>query len=184
MSAGFPYDLHPVFRRMTVADLDAVLALEEVSFSAPWSANTYRREITRNEHGSYWVVSPRDEADSAVLPILAYGGMWQLGDEIHITTIAVHPRWRRRGLGEWTLLKLIAEARQSGARLVTLEVRTTNQPAIALYHKLGFENVGTRRGYYADTGEDARLMTLFAIDDASVWQALEGALDDIERLSC
>ena len=112
---------------------------------------------------------------------LAYAGTWQLGDEVHITTIAVHPNWRRRKLGEWTLLNLIAAVRQHGARLVTLEVRTAKAPAIALYRKLGFEQVGLRRGYYIDTGEDAYLMTLFHIDDEKVGQALTAELAAIER---
>ncbi len=114
MQAVFPHELQPVFRPMTVADLDAVMALEEVSFSAPWSVHTYRREITRNEHAAYRVVSPRDPADYATLPVLAYAGIWQMGDEVHITTIAVHPRWRRRGLGEWLLLQMIAAAHGAG----------------------------------------------------------------------
>ncbi len=181
MSIGFPFELDPVFRAMTVADLDAVMAVENVSFPTPWSANTYRHEITRNAHGAYWVVSPRGAAARTIPPVLAYAGTWQLGDEVHITTIAVHPNWRRRKLGEWTLLNLIAAVRQHGARLVTLEVRTSNAPAIALYRKLGFEQVGLRRGYYIDTGEDAYLMTLFHIDDEKVWQALTAELAAIER---
>jgi len=98
-----------------------------------------------------------------------------------VTTIAVHPRWRRRQLGEWTLLKVIEAVRLNGACLITLEVRTSNDPAIALYRKLGFEEVGKRRGYYLDTGEDARLMTLFNIDQDRVWQPLQAELEAIER---
>lgn len=166
---------------MTVPDLDAVMDVEKVSFSSPWSKNTYRHEITRNQHGAYWVVSPSIRADGLAPPVLAYAGTWQMGDEVHVTTIAVHPRWRRRKLGEWTLLKVIEAVRQNGACLVTLEVRTTNDPAIALYRKLGFEEVGKRRGYYLDTGEDARLMTLFNIDEDRVWQPLQAELNAIER---
>ncbi len=68
-----------------------------------------------------------------------------------------------------------------GAGLITLEVRTHNQPAIELYRKLGFEEVGKRRGYYADTGEDARLMTLFHVDDAAICRTVEVALAALER---
>jgi len=166
---------------MTVHDLDAVMDVEVVSFSSPWSKSTYRHEIKRNEHGAYWVVSPSHLVDGMAPSVLAYAGTWQLGDEVHVTTIAVHPRWRRRQLGEWTLLKVIEAVRLNGACLITLEVRTSNDPAIALYRKLGFEEVGKRRGYYLDTGEDARLMTLFNIDQDRVWQPLQAELEAIER---
>jgi len=183
MSASFPFELDPVFRAMAVSDVGAVMAIEKVSFPTPWSAGTYRHEITRNEHGAYWVVSPRGAVVRTAPSVLAYAGTWQLGDEVHVTTIAVHPNWRRRMLGEWTLLNLIAAVRRNGARLVTLEVRTSNAPAIALYRKLGFEEVGLRRGYYLDTGEDAYLMTLFHIDDEMVWQKLAAEIAAIERQS-
>lgn len=201
MSLPFPHELHPVFRRMTLPDLDALMTIEEVSFPTPWSLGTYRRELTRSRYGSYWVVTPRtdansddahhtdthhtdaddNDADGNVPRLLAYGGMWRTPEEAHITTIAVHPQWRRRGLGEWTLLQLIGVARAGGAEIVTLEVRVSNEAAIRLYRKLGFEAVGTRRGYYIDTREDALLMTLFGIQDPARWQQLQQARVEIER---
>jgi ribosomal-protein-alanine N-acetyltransferase len=172
MEKAFPLDLAPQFSPMTQADVDPVMELEYISFPTPWSASTYRSEL-RNRNSSYWVVRPGPARDAAAAPsILGYGGMWLMGDEAHITTLAVHPDLRRRHLGEWLLLQLIGAARARGARLVTLEARVGNAPALALYRKLGFKPVGLRRGYYQDTGEDAQLLTLFAIDSPVVWRKL------------
>lgn len=166
-------ELAPQFSPMTQADVDLVMELEPRCFPSPWSASTYRHEL-RNQRASYWVVRPGpDVPPGAAPPILGYGGLWLLGEEAHITTIAIHPEWHRRHLGEWLLLQLIGVARASGARLVTLEVRMHNAPAIALYTKLRFEQVGIRKGYYQDTGEDARLLTLFGLHRPEVWQRLE-----------
>ncbi len=161
-------------------DLDALMAIEQVSFPTPWSRGTYERELIRSQFGSYWVVSPGSTLTETTPHLLSYGGMWHTGNETHITTIAVNPEYRRRGLGEWTLLKLIFAARETGAELITLEVREFNDAAIHLYEKLGFHNLGVRRGYYMDTGEDALIMTLFAIHFPENWQKLERALDAVQ----
>ena len=79
-------------------------------------------------------------------------------DEAHITTIATHPNARRRGLGEFMLVSLLDIGYQIGARWMTLEVRVTNEPAKALYHKYGFKIVSTRPRYYTDNNEDAYIM--------------------------
>ncbi len=179
-SDGFPSDLRPAFMRLTVHDLPALMAIEQESFPTPWSEGTYRSELT-NRTASYWVVRPTaTPLPPGTPPLLGYAGLWHLGDEAHVTTIAVHPSWRRRHLGEWLLIHLLGAARASGADSVTLEVRVHNRPAIELYHKLGFKTVGLRRGYYRDTGEDARLLTLNGLQDPSRWAALEARLREIE----
>lgn len=176
-------ELDPQFSPMAADDVNAVMALELLCFSAPWSASTYLHEL-HNPRASYWVVRPGPETANKLtqeMPsILGYGGLWLLGEEAHITTIATHPAWRRRHLGEWLLLRLIGVARDEGARLVTLEVRMRNLPAIKLYTKLRFEEVGIRKGYYQDTGEDARLLTLFGLDRPEVWRRLEDRRQAIE----
>lgn len=180
---GFPHELRPIFTRMTEGDLPAVLAIEKRSFPTAWSENVYRHEI-RHRTASYWVVRPGVvQRPPNTPPILAYGGLWLLDDEAHVTTIASHPDWRQRRLGEWTLLNLLHVARNHGVFRVTLEARTTNKPAIALYHKLGFVSVGVRRGYYRDTGEDARLLTLYRLQDPDVWGTLNQRLEAIETES-
>ena len=187
----FPTYLAPTFSPMMLADIPAIMELEPLCFPTPWTAATYRRELTRNEYGSYWVVRPgKYIASQSMAPtqsaqdvpqILAYAGMWLLGEEAHLTTIATHPQWRRRKLGEWLLLHMLGVAREDGVHLVTLEVRMHNRRALALYKKLGFEEVGVRRGYYVDTGDDAMLLTLFALDDSAMWRHLEDELATITR---
>ena len=79
-------------------------------------------------------------------------------DEAHITTIAMHPNYRRRGLGEFMLVSLIDIAYNIGAKWVTLEVRVTNHSAQNLYRKYGFHEAGVRHRYYSDNNEDALIM--------------------------
>jgi ribosomal-protein-alanine N-acetyltransferase len=149
---------------MTLADVPAVGELELLCFPAPWSPDTYRNELLHNRFGQYWVLTPAADLQATTdgLPlILAYGGCWLMGDEVHIVTIATHPGFRRHGLSERLLLLMIGECVKQGAALVTLEVRVSNTAAQRLYTKLGFVEVGLRRGYYHDNDEDALLMTLF-----------------------
>jgi ribosomal-protein-alanine N-acetyltransferase len=92
-------------------------------------------------------------------PVVGYAGYWFVVDEAHISTIAVHPEWRGRGVGEHLLVHLLGQALDLGAVAATLEVRVSNTAAQNLYRKYGFEQVGRRRRYYRDNGEDALLMT-------------------------
>ncbi len=177
---SFPHDLTPTLSPMHADDIPAVMAIEAASFPTPWSAQTYANEL-ENRHASYWVVRPATPGDRAdVPPILAYAGLWLLGEEAHVTTIATHPAWRRRHVGEWLLLRMLGVARAGGVDEVTLEVRVGNVGAIALYRKLGFEVVGRRKSYYRDTGEDARLLTFFAVQHPAVWRRVEARLTEIE----
>jgi ribosomal-protein-alanine N-acetyltransferase len=166
---------------MLVDDVPYVDQLERVCFSAPWPASTYRYELQHNRLADYWVIRPAAGAGEPTLPpILAYGGYWLMGEEAHIVTLATHPDWRRHGLAEWLLLEMLALARRKDAQTVTLEVRAHNQAAQHLYQKLGFVEVGVRKRYYRDNGEDARLFTLFHLDDSAVWQALDHRLASIQ----
>ncbi len=90
--------------------------------------------------------------------IIAFAGLWLMLDEAHITTIAVHPDFRGRGIGELMLYSLINISRDIGARMVTLEVRVSNTVAQNLYRKYGFREAGVRRRYYSDNHEDALIM--------------------------
>jgi ribosomal-protein-alanine N-acetyltransferase len=177
---NFPTELAPTFAPMTSADLPAVMEMEEVSFPSPWSIETYRRELIVH-NASYWVVRPGVKIQDNIPPLLAYGGMWLLGEDAHITTIATHPAWRRRHIGEWLLIQMADVARSHGVSALTLEVRLRNTAAQALYAKLGFVAVGLRRGYYQDTGEDARLLTLYGIDHPAVWEKLKARKEAIEK---
>jgi len=139
--------------QMTLADLDGVMAVEEISYLTPWSRRAFVSELTENIHAHYIVARLGRE-------VVGYAGMWVILDEAHVTNIAVHPDWRRRGLGERLLRELISRARARGATRVTLEVRKSNMVAQRLYTRLGFVPRGIRKGYYSDTGEDAIIMWL------------------------
>ncbi len=105
--------------------------------------------------------------------IYGFAGFWIMADEAHITSIAVREKYRRRGLGELLLISLIELAAELKASLVTLEVRASNYGAQKLYSKYGFAEVGVRRSYYMDNGEDAILMTVDGINSPSVRANLE-----------
>jgi ribosomal-protein-alanine N-acetyltransferase len=137
---------------MRLEDLAAVHQIELASFRSPWPANAYRSELETNRLASYLVARIDDQ-------IVAYGGMWLMVDEAHITTFAVHPAWRRQRIGERLLLAFVDLAVDRHAREMTLEVRLSNAGARRLYEKYGFRPVGLRPRYYSDDGEDALIMT-------------------------
>lgn len=165
-------DSHSLFvvESMGLPDIEQVMAIERAAFSAPWSARAYRYEITENNHSTMLVVRPTSRwggpLGMAVQrfmgihpgPVLGYAGAWQLVDEIHVSTIAVHPHWRRRGLGELLLISLLERGMQMGVLRATLEVRVSNAPAEALYRKYGFEIASRQKAYYSDNNEDAYIM--------------------------
>jgi ribosomal-protein-alanine N-acetyltransferase len=185
--ANSPYVIEP----MRLQDLEEVLAIEEVSFPMPWSLHSYRWELTDNSHACYLVVRRRQvereqsrpgleakirrslkQKTMAHSPVLGYGGFWLIVDEAHIGTMAVHPNWRRRGLGTLLLAALLDKAVEMGAIVATLEVRVSNVAAQNLYRAFGFEQVGLRRHYYLDNGEDALIMTTPPLATASFQQRL------------
>ena len=179
--------------RMRQADLEQVMQIEEVSFSAPWTMHAFEYELHYNDSAHYFVVrlQPQREMEPARVdgkqsrpfwvrwlegeapapiandPIVGYGGLWKMVDETHISTIAVMPEYRGRGIGELLLLAMIDASPEIGAKLVTLEVRKSNEVAQALYRKYRFEVVGERKHYYSDNGEDAWIMTTPDITTAS-----------------
>jgi ribosomal-protein-alanine N-acetyltransferase len=162
-----------VVEPMRVEDLDAVQAIERASFTTPWPPHAYRSELESNRLATYLVARVGER-------IVAYGGMWLMVDEAHITTFAVHPAWRRRHVGERLLLAFLDLAIARHAREATLEVRLSNLAARRLYEKYGFRPVGLRPRYYSDDGEDALIMTTEPLDGSRFGERLErlrGALD-------
>ena len=91
--------------------------------------------------------------------VVGFVGLWFVMDETHIVIIGNRPGDRRKGIGELLLIAAIEASMERGARVVTLEVRSSNKVARALYHKYGFREVGVRKRYYADNNEDAVIMT-------------------------
>jgi ribosomal-protein-alanine N-acetyltransferase len=159
---------------MRLEDLAEVQRIEEASFSTPWPENAYRSELMTNRLASYLVAR-------AAGRIVAYGGMWLMVDEAHITTFAVHPAWRRQRIGERLLLAFFDLARDRHAREATLEVRLSNLAARRLYEKYGFRPVRLRPRYYSDNNEDALIMTTETFGEPAFEARIERlrtALDD------
>jgi ribosomal-protein-alanine N-acetyltransferase len=151
---------------MGLDDLPTVQTIEEASFTTPWPPHAYRSEIETNRLAQYIVARVGGE-------VVAYAGMWMMVDEAHITTFAVHPRWRRQRIGERLLLTLLDLARGRRAREATLEVRLSNLPARRLYEKYGFRPVGLRPRYYSDDNEDALIMTTESLDTPRMQDRIE-----------
>jgi len=173
---------------MTMADLPRVVEIERLAYTTPWPPSAYRRELQENRMAHYIVVrdswlklepSPAPARDDqrkpfplSLLPVRAptsmapeivnivgFAGLWHMVNEAHITTIAAHPDYRGRGVGELMLSSLVGVAYSVQARNVTLEVRVSNYVAQNLYRKYGFSQVDVRRRYYSDNHEDAFVMS-------------------------
>lgn len=157
---------------MALVDLPGVHRIEVGSFRVPWPDDAFRNEIQTNRLATYLVV--RHDAE-----VVAYGGIWLMVDEAHITAFAVDPAWRRQKVGETLLLALLDVAIARGAREATLEVRLSNVAARRLYEKYGFRPVGLRPRYYSDNGEDALIMTTEPLDGASMRERIGRLRDDL-----
>ena len=143
-----------IIRKMTAADLEAVSELDVLSFSQPWPKNAFEIELA-NKGARCWVADVAGQVVGALV-------FWRVLDEAHLTTIAVHPAFRRRGIARQLLQTAMDAAYAEGARIYHLEVRAGNEPAQKLYESFGFEVAGRRPKYYSDNGEDALLMTKVA----------------------
>ena len=157
-------------RPMTIEDIDAVHAIDQLSFSLPWPRRSYQFEVLENPAGRLWVAEielpPAD--GQPIAERRAIVGMvvtWLIVDEAHIATIAVHPDFRGLGIGRLLLAVALCDGYEHGARLATLEVRAGNQVAQQMYRRFGFQVVGQRSHYYHDNNEDAVIMTRSHMDD-------------------
>ena len=158
---------------MRFDDLPQIQAIEQASFTSPWPPHAYKSEIETNRLAHYLTARVGDT-------IAAYGGMWLMVDEAHITTFAVHPAWRRQGIGQRLLLAFLDIAVERRAHEATLEVRLSNLAARRLYEKYGFRPVGLRPRYYSDDNEDALIMTTEPLSDPRMTarvQRLRATLD-------
>jgi ribosomal-protein-alanine N-acetyltransferase len=177
LEADYPYFIKP----LRLDDVPQVMAIERESFPLPWPERAYRYEITQNKTSHYVVLRRATEQhpESRWQPwkrlwtrdnhssILGYGGFWLIAGEAHISTLAVMPDQRKRGLGELLLWSMLKRATAMAAFEATLEVRVSNHAAQNLYRKYDFERVGRRRRYYQDNGEDAWIMTVSDFDGAA-----------------
>jgi [ribosomal protein S18]-alanine N-acetyltransferase len=138
-------------RPMQLEDLEVILEIERASFSTPWSLQSFIAELKDNEYAQYRCL----ELDGRVI---GYMGLWFILDEGHITNIAISPEYRGQRWGEFLMTFTMKEMFEQGMERMTLEVRVNNYPAQDLYKRMGFTEAGVRKGYYADTGEDALIM--------------------------
>ncbi len=139
--------------RMRLSDLDEVMELERMCFTQPWTRGMFESDLLQGEF-TYYIVARLEGK------LVGYAGMWTAGGEAHITTIAVHPDFRRRGIGSALMRMLLEEALRRGAEIAVLEVRRSNEAAQQLYKKWGFRPVGVRCGYYSNPPEDALILEL------------------------
>ena len=145
----------PHVRPARAEDLPVVSRLEREVFPDPWSESAFAATLARSD-AAFLVAE-----DERKTPVGYAVGVAAL-DEGEVLNLAVDPRHRRRGVARALLSRLETELRRQGAARIYLEVRPTNQPAIALYERLGFRRIGRRRGYYAKPREDAVTMVLEA----------------------
>ncbi|MGI5901773.1 MAG: ribosomal protein S18-alanine N-acetyltransferase [Desulfitobacteriia bacterium] len=138
-------------RPMAVDDIPTVIAIEEVSFSNPWSAESFYSELVRNIMARYYCLEIEKK-------VIGYIGFWVVLGEAHITNVAIWPGKRGQGWGEYLMRQVLRIMPGLGITKVTLEVRASNSKAQNLYRKLGFKPVGVRKGYYSDNREDAIIM--------------------------
>lgn len=139
-------------RNMEQADLERVSALEQESFSMPWSKEAFQ-DALKMKDSIYLVVEEASE-------IIAYCGVWVILDEGQINNVAVSAHYRNQGVGYKLLHYLLEEGEKKGIGQFTLEVRKSNSPAIHLYEKLGFQSLGIRPDFYEHPVEDAVIMTV------------------------
>jgi ribosomal-protein-alanine N-acetyltransferase len=140
---------------MTPADLDEVLAIERLSFSNPWHASTFQGEM-ENDGISF----PEVAVDLGENRIAGYIMVWKIRDDVQINNVAVHPDFRRSGIGEGMIRRVLDWARSAGGAFVSLEVRVSNAGARSLYEKLGFRLLAVRKDYYTQPAEDALVLGL------------------------
>lgn len=145
---------------MLLEDIPEVMAIDVRSFPTPMKESMLRYELVENQLAHYQVLAQKFTiGDASEKRIVGFAGYWLMGDEVHVSTIAVQPELRGQHLGEMLLLNMLFLAYEHPACLVTLEVRRSNVAAQQLYAKYNFAVVGERPRYYKDTGEDAILMT-------------------------
>jgi ribosomal-protein-alanine N-acetyltransferase len=134
------------------ADLDAVLAVEEASFTSPWTREMYLAEF-ENPGISFFYV-----AKTPLGEIVGFCSFWRVLDELHINNLAVAPEHRRAHAATALLSRVLADGASWGAERATLEVRHSNEPAQRLYERFGFSVASIRRGYYSNPEENALVL--------------------------
>lgn len=146
----------PRLRAMTLADLPAVMAIEDQAFTNPWTTEMVKKELSQDWSTVLLVECPTPEGWA----LRGFAIFWLVHDELHVLNVAVDRAHRRQGLGRVVMDGALAAGRAHRCRLATLEVRRSNTAAQALYQSLGFRTVGMRPAYYQDDQEDAVVMLM------------------------
>jgi len=134
------------------AEIDDILAVEQASFTSPWTREMYVAEL-KNPSVSYFYLARTPERE-----VIGFCSFWHVLEELHINNLAVLPAHRRLHIGTDLLVRVLADGAKLGARRATLEVRRSNEPAQKLYEKFGFTVAGVRRQYYSNPAEDALVL--------------------------
>lgn len=140
-----------IIRQATVNDVDDIYEIERLCFPEPWSRESMVYELESNPRAFYIVAELEGQ-------VAGYAGLWWIGDEGHITNVAVKPGFRNRRIAQGIMGVMIEFTTKEGILHHTLEVRRSNEPAIRLYEKFGFRVEGVRKGYYQNNKEDALIM--------------------------
>jgi [ribosomal protein S18]-alanine N-acetyltransferase len=159
-------------RPLEEKDLETAHAIDRLSFPIPWPASSLRYELFSNPASICLAAKEAGEDE-----LIGFIVVWLIMDEAHIATIAVHPDFRRQGVGRALLVEGLRQSIRRGASSASLEVRAGNLAALALYRELGMDVVGKRSGYYKDNGEDALLMSVYDLDEAAL-ERLDGGTGD------
>ena len=139
-----------IITEMNAAHVPQVAKLERICFADPWSEKSVASEL--DNKWALWLVAVEDDR------VIGYIGSQTSIDETDVMNVAVHPDFRRRGIAESLIIRLVEELKNRGSHALMLEVRASNAPAIALYEKLGFLQVGCRKNYYRNPKEDALIL--------------------------
>ena len=148
----------------------SVLRIEQQVYPRPWSHSLFLSELALRTTRAYFVARVGRD-------VVGYAGLMMSGEDGHVTTIAVDPRWHRHTIGTRLMAVLARTALARGAQNLTLEVRLSNLAAQHLYRRFGFAPVGVRKNYYQETNEDALVMWSHGVDSPEY----DGLLDSIER---
>ena len=139
-----------IIEKMNSSHVAQIAQLEKICFSDPWSEKSVASELDNKL--AFWLVAA--EGDT----VAGYIGSQTVIDETDMMNVAVHPDFRRQGIAEALVNALVENLKKMGSRCLTLEVRASNEPAIALYGKLGFAEIGRRKNYYRNPREDALIL--------------------------
>jgi [ribosomal protein S18]-alanine N-acetyltransferase len=171
---------------LTAALLPEAVALDQRCLGGLWTLDGYQRELD-SSHSDLLVLQPfvsHLDGSTEQLPLAGIGCLWAILEEAHITVLGIDPAYQGQGLGQVMLHTLLLCAYRRGLEWATLEVRESNQIAIALYQKFGFQEIGRRRKYYPDNKEDALILWRKGLQQPEFLTALKGWQQQIaERLA-